>query len=410
MSADHSSRHSQLRFALLYLGEGAPIGFIWWALPTWLRLQGVPIAEITSLTGMLVLPWVGKFLWAPLVDRVRDTRRGLRGIIVAAQLLMGLTLLPLAWLGISDNLSIVRLLLLGHALAAATQDVAVDALALRIVPPADRGRLNGAMQAGMLIGRSVFGGGALVLSAYAGWPVVIGALIGCIWLSTFAVLRFSVIELGRVVPRTDTAPSRGLAAVLRRPTTWMGLIFAACAGAGYEVVGVLCGPMMVDRGVSQDSVGWFLGVPVVIATIGGGLLGGVMADRQGLRRSVTLGLISFCALALLLAGLSLNSNGSVLLVFVVLTALYFTIGLFTAASYAMFMGLSQPPLAATQFSAFMAATNGCEAWASWVGGQVAGNLGYGSAFALMSVISIASLPLIKHLTATSEAGGTTNRA
>ena len=53
-----------------------------------------------------------------------------------------------------------------HALAASTQDVAIDALAIGAVPPQTRGRLNGAMQAGMLTGRSVFGGGMLILGTW----------------------------------------------------------------------------------------------------------------------------------------------------------------------------------------------------------------------------------------------------
>jgi hypothetical protein len=43
------------------------------------------------------------------------------------------------------------------------------------------------------------------------------------------------------------------------------------------------------------------------------------------------------------------------------------IGLFTAASYALFMDLTDPKLGGTQFSAFMAATNGCESWSGWAG-------------------------------------------
>jgi MFS family permease len=61
-------------FAALYFSEGAPIGFIWWALPAQLRLQHVPIEQITLLTSTLVLPWTLKFLWAPLVDLLSGNR------------------------------------------------------------------------------------------------------------------------------------------------------------------------------------------------------------------------------------------------------------------------------------------------------------------------------------------------
>ena len=61
----------RILFAACYLSEGAPIGFLWLALPTRLRVSGVPIEQITWLTAVLVLPWTFKFVWAPLVDILR---------------------------------------------------------------------------------------------------------------------------------------------------------------------------------------------------------------------------------------------------------------------------------------------------------------------------------------------------
>jgi hypothetical protein len=80
-----------------------------------------------------------------------------------------------------------------------------------------------------------------------------------------------------------------------------------------------------------------------------------------------------------------------------LTGMYFFVGLFTAASYALFMDLTEPRLGATQFSTFMAATNGCEAWSTWTGGRIAGSAGYASAFVALSVASVLSLFVLKHL-------------
>lgn len=396
MPAAYSPHRSRLLFALLYLGEGAPIGFIWWALPTWLRSQGLPIEQITTLTAILVLPWIGKFLWAPLIDRIRDTRTGLRGCVVVAQVLMGLTLIPLTWLNTAEHFEIVRLLLIVHAIAAATQDVSVDALALRLVPHGDRGRLNGGMQAGLLIGRSVFGGGALVLSVQLGWPLLIGALVGCVWLSTAAVLCLPTKNQHSIHKPTSN-PLRDFALLLNRRTVWVGLIFALTAGAAYEAAGVLCGPMLVDRGVPNETVGWLFGIPVVGATLVGGLLGGWLADWFGRIRLVGTGMIGFATMVLVLGALNSTPDAANAVFFVALSALYFFIGLFTVASYAVFMELSRPPLAATQFSTFMAGTNGCEAWAGWLGGLLVSRYNFGFAFLVVSLISFSMLPLLRLL-------------
>ena len=79
------------------------------------------------------------------------------------------------------------------------------------------------------------------------------------------------------------------------------------------------------------------------------------------------------------------------------TGLYFCIGLFVAASYALFMDLTDPKLSGTQFSTYMAATNGCESWSVFAGGRVIDKTGYGPGFLLMGIVSLVSLFLLKSL-------------
>ena len=123
-------RGRALLFGCLYLSEGAPIGFVWWALPTLLRQDGVDVAQITTLTALLALPWAFKFLWAPLVDVVRGPGWDLRSWIVVAQVTMGLALAPLLVIDWAAAFDVVFVLLVLHAFASATQDVAIDALSI----------------------------------------------------------------------------------------------------------------------------------------------------------------------------------------------------------------------------------------------------------------------------------------
>jgi len=103
--------------------------------------------RITSLTAVVLLPWVFKFLWAPLLDLLRGRRWDYRAWIISMQALMAAALLPLIWIDPVGGFGWWRTLLLAHAVAASTQDVAIDALAIGAVPAESRGRLNGAMQA-----------------------------------------------------------------------------------------------------------------------------------------------------------------------------------------------------------------------------------------------------------------------
>jgi MFS transporter, PAT family, beta-lactamase induction signal transducer AmpG len=398
-NAAKPSRSNAIRqtlFTLLYFSEGAPIGFIWWALPTLLRTRGVALERITTLTSILILPWVGKFLWSPLVDTWRTPRWGFRAWIISAQLLMGVTLLPLIWFDPIEHFSLWFVLLLCHALAAATQDVAIDALAINVVPESQRGLLNGSMQAGMLLGRSLFGGGALLVATRLGWHWIFIGLILCLWSAT-AVLLF-VREPEVLSEKKSWHEFRShLLSALRQRTTWLGLAFALTSAAAFEATGALAGPYLIDRNVARETVGFFFTLPVVVATISGGLVGGRLSDYLGRMKAVGHFLLGF---VLVIVGLGLAEMGTPptqAILLSLLAALYFFIGLFTAASYALFMDLTDPKLGGTQFSTFMAATNGCESWSGWAGGQLAARGGYALSFLAMSAVSLLSLRLLQML-------------
>lgn len=388
-------------FTCLYVSEGAPIGFIWWALPTILRMQGVPVGKITSLVAVLVWPWVFKFLWAPLVDSLRTKRWGFRSWIMSTQVCMGLSLLPLFILDPIIHLRWWITLLFVHAFAAATQDVSVDAMAIKFVPQKERGAINGFMQAGMLAGRSIFGGGALLLMERLGMEWMFAGLIACIWISLillFFIQEPNVEKNGGIRERYRQF-TQTLQRAFARRNTWFALLFALLSGAAFEAVGAMAGPYMVDRGVPQETIGLFFGTVVVGAMMIGALIGGPLSDRIGRARAVGFFLTGFVVWILALGVVDNVTAGSssppVLLG--LLAGMYLFIGLFTAASYALFMDLTDPRLGATQFSTFMAATNGCESWSAWAGGKIASSSSYPLSFFSMCTVSLLSLIILRSI-------------
>ena len=79
---------------------------------------------------------------------------------------------------------------------------------------------------------------------------------------------------------------------------------------------------------------------------------------------------------------------------VLLTSIAFTIGWLTVALYNWLMNLTSPKLAATQFTAFMAATNACEAWSTSLLGSLQVRWGYPAAILFLCSVSAASLALL----------------
>jgi MFS transporter (putative signal transducer) len=301
---------------------------------------------------------------------------------------MILALVPLFVLDPATQFPWIAGWLLVHSFAAATQDVAIDGLAITTTPEGRRGSLNGWMQAGMLIGRSIFGGIALMVAARLDPRAVPAGLVLAI--AGTLVLLYFAREPGSAAPDASGGLLSSLRLALTRSTTWLGLGFALISGAGFEAVGAVAGPFLVDRGQTGAAIGTFLAFPAIIATVGGGFFGGWIADRYGRPLAAGLALVFVAATIFALAaspGAGANAT------FGLLTAIYLGIGMFTAASYALFMELTDPRLGATQFSSFMAATNACEAWAALLVGRLIVGNGYSSAFMALAAISLVGLPI-----------------
>jgi len=382
----------------LYLTEGAPIGFIWWAMPTLLRRENVAIDSITSLIAILILPWIFKFVWAPLIDSLRNEKRGYKFWIFISQSLMGLALLPLIFIPPQDNFFIWGIFLFIHSFAAATQDVSIDAMVINIIAKNERGKLNGFMNAGMLIGRSIFGGGTLIIAYALGLNYML-ILLTAIILSTMLLLLW-VKEPSSISKSNGQFKifTQNFSLSFREKNTWLAILFALTSAAAFEAAGGLAGPFLTDLNINQETIGIFFAVPVVIAMFIGGLIGGYVSDKMNRKKAVGVFLTGFVAAVIFISIFNyVNSSVAATGFFSGFTVMYFFVGLFTASSYALFMDLTNPKIGGTQFSTYMAATNGCEALTVWVAGIGVTAYGYSVSFMLMCVVSLLSLFILKRI-------------
>jgi len=395
-----SSVRRKLLFTSLYFSEGAPIGFLWWALPTRLASAGVETVHITALTALLVLPWTFKFLWAPVIDALQFPRWNLRHWITLFQILMAVLLLPLMFFDLEQHFGILQICLLAHAFFAASQDVAIDAFCISVTKPEERGEYNGWMQTGMLVGRSILGGGALILFSRLGNEAVIGLLIASILSSGF--LLWSLPE-GRPLPVDSSHVSvksarreflLSIQLAFQERKTWFAILFALTAAAAFEGLGAIQGPVLRKQQMSEEQIGWLMAIPYVIALASGSVIGGYLTDRLGVRKLVGGSLLGFVTCVFLASHL-LTDHLQLLSIVIVVNG--FFVGMFTASTYAMFMNLTHPSVAGTQFSTLMGATNGCEAWSAWAIGAMSLGIGLDVRLRVLGVISLVSLLILLSL-------------
>ena len=136
-------------FFLLYLTEGIPSGFTGTAIATQMRRQGLDPALIGTFIGALYLPWAIKWAFGPFVDVLSSERWGRRRLwIVGTQAMMAITLLVAMGVDFKTQLPLFTGIIIVLNLFAATQDVAIDALAVNVLHRDERGLANGLMFGG----------------------------------------------------------------------------------------------------------------------------------------------------------------------------------------------------------------------------------------------------------------------
>ena len=182
--ATSMSQSARTRFAvatLLYFAQGIPKGLLQIAMPAWLASQGLSAYAIASYLALVILPWVFKLLTGPLMDRYQYPAMGLRRPwILGAQLGMALSLCLLTWVDDPVNqMGLLTAIAVFVNVFAATQDVAVDGMAIDLVPETEQGRINAFMSCGKAVG-------------WAASAALSGVMLGTVGLGTTALLGAGV--------------------------------------------------------------------------------------------------------------------------------------------------------------------------------------------------------------------------
>ena len=144
-------------FSSLYTAQGIPEGLTFFAIPAWLAMNGKSPTEIGSFIAAIGIPWSFKILVAPVMDRYTYLPMGRkRPWVIVGQLGLIITLLCTSL--ISHPLeNLPYLLTAGFFISffGAFQDVAVDGMAIDILPVEEQARANGLMWGSKTIGISL---------------------------------------------------------------------------------------------------------------------------------------------------------------------------------------------------------------------------------------------------------------
>jgi PAT family beta-lactamase induction signal transducer AmpG len=177
-------------FFLFYFGQGLPAGLTATALPAWLASNGAPDAAVGAIVATAYLPWSFKFVIAALMDRYAYLPMGRRRLwLIMAQVLMTGGFLIAALLAPGPHnyqlLTYVTFLVMAGA---ATQDVAVDGMAVDILADREQGTASAVMFGGQALGIAAAGaGGGYLLQHYGSATAFLAFLPPIALITLFAV-------------------------------------------------------------------------------------------------------------------------------------------------------------------------------------------------------------------------------
>jgi PAT family beta-lactamase induction signal transducer AmpG len=364
---------------LLGFSGGLPFSLTGMALQAWMSESGVDIRTI-GLFAAIGIPYLIKFLWAPLTDAldvpVLSALLGRRrGWLMLTQLWLMAAIVLLAFGNPALSPLPVALAALMVATASATQDILIDAFRVESLPEEEQAAGMASYVAAYRVGALVAGGGTLlVVSGFVG----LGFTRETAWTGGFIVMAILVL-IGMVATLLAVEPAQSVAAeaaharenaVTRVGTAAVGafldffgrdaaiavLAFVTLFKLADALALALATPFVLELGFSRNELAGIVKGVGFAATLAGGFVGGYVARVLPLAPSLWLGGILQSVTILLFAWQAVVGMNAAALTFTI-SVQYFTDAIGTVIFIAYLSALCRNPLhTATQYALLTALT------------------------------------------------------
>ena len=301
---------------------------------------------------------------------------------------------------------------LAVAFASATQDIALDAYRIEAVAVELQGAMAATYQAGYRVAMILASAGVLWIAARAevanpsnydagGWRVAYLAMAASM------AVGFVTVLFSREPAQRALAPAKNLAGWLQtaliepfadffRRFGWNALLVLALI-ATYRVsdivMGIMANPFYVDMGYSKDEVAAVSKVYGLIMTLVGAALGGTLAMKFGMMRTLMLGAILSAASNLLFSWLATVGHDVTWLT-VVISIDNLSAGIASSVFIAYMSSLTNISYSATQYAILSSMMLLLPKWLAGFSGVAVDAIGYRAFFIGTALIGVPVLVLI----------------
>ena len=311
----------------LYFAEGIPYVVVMAIAVVMYKRLGLSNTDIALYTSWLYLPWVIKPFWSPIVDMLRTKRWW----ILVMQLLVGASMAGVAFTIPTQGFVQWTLCFFWlMAFSSATHDIAADGFYMLAQSQSSQAAFVGVRSTFYRLA-NVFGNGVIVAVAgfleshYGNIPMawritVCGSAVLLTLLTIYHI--FMIPRPAADVPNitSDSGNAAGeifkgfgktVSTFFKKPGVWLAIVFMLCYRLPEAFLIKMCTPFLVAArelgglGMKTEEVGLAYGTIGVIFLLLGGILGGLLASRIGLKKSLwpmaacmTLPCLSFVYLAI----------------------------------------------------------------------------------------------------------------
>lgn len=285
--------------------SGLPFLLVGGTLSAWLKESGIALQDI-GLLSLVGLAYSFKFLWAPVVDRVKLpllSRLGQRrSWLLFAQLILASALISMAAITPqSTAFEMFVLCALAAAVAGATQDIVVDAYRIEIAPEEAQGALAATYTLGYRLALLASGALALTLADHLPWSVVYLLMAGGVGIVMLVTLfarepaRAALLDQPKtfaenlhdsvIGPFREFFSRYGLGAAV------LVLLFIGLFKISDQMIGVMAFPYYLDLGFSKTEIGTVSKLFGVWVGIAGAFVGGALLPLLGVQRTLLIAMI-----------------------------------------------------------------------------------------------------------------------
>lgn len=292
-----------LTMIALGFSSGFPLLLVFGTLNLWLKDAGISYAAI-GLFSLVKTPYSFKWAWSPLIDRIRlplFCRLGRRrGWALFTQIILMLSILCMSTVNPSASPLTMAFFAVLVTIASASQDIVLDAYRIESFSSKEQGAGVAIFVLGYRFGLIFSGAGAIWMASVMSWNNVyvimsLGALIGMIAIlcskepaqdSKKTQVSYSGSLRKRIKKFLLTAVYDPFKDFMRKPDWVVILLFIFFYRMSDAYMGPMAYPFYDDMGFSKVEIAYVSKLYGMIATILGGIAGGLIINRFGIMKSL----------------------------------------------------------------------------------------------------------------------------